>query len=495
MDQIPPEIVLHIFKFLDEPAPSEMRLHDQPGDEMLDVDSESSCPLKTVSLVSKSWRTLVLPILFRHVLWRPKVFSLSAFTLNPIPLLRFLEDNRLDHSVISFTLLVNFFETEADAYLVTPKIRTADLEWLWDQIFSVIDPLRFTIIARPTTLAALLSRMLFLVDAWSFDIPYHILSLARASRGANGKISPDETVRATESAAWGLRSPETDVLGASQSGAVTTTSSGRLPSTSRRTSRTKKPPACPLFTVRPWTSVLLNEGSSTRVYRMYEFFLRRPPSMLGALLGCEDHPNDAPLIPPSVVDFNYIAIFPLSSHFETLLQNLPKVERLFVQLTPKAGNKILEDEDAMKHIDPADLWMERNTSYSFLMREMTFMPTPPGNWATLRVFESGDAADRESWDLAVQLLESSGIKGWKVEREGVFAKHVEGENDPDWESEVNGHHGGANIPNTRSFQGALRRIAFNGVAHLPFTSMWFYMRDVDLSEIDPDHHLWYGILE
>ncbi|KAI5925193.1 hypothetical protein F4810DRAFT_92878 [Camillea tinctor] len=427
MDQVPPEILLHIFEFLDGPAPSEISLHDQPSDNMLHAESDESRPLKTVSLVNKTWRALVLPSLFRHVLWRPKISSLSAFTLNPIPLLRFIEENRLDHSLVSFTLLINFFDLEADAYMITPKVRPSDLEWLWDQIFSVIDPLRFTIIARPTTLAALLSRMLFLVDAWSFDIPYHILSLARTERDPPGKVLPNEHIKTAESSA-----------------------ADRSAAAINYAARPRKPPTCPLFTVRPWTSLLLNEGSSIKVYRTYEFFLRRPPSILGALLGCEEPPNDTPLIPPSVVDFNYIAIFPLASHFETLLQNLPKVERLFVQLTPKPNNGILEDEEEMRQIDPGDLWMERNTSYSFLMRELTFMPDPQGNWATLRVFESGDAADKEAWEMAVQVLIRNGTKGWKVERDGVFVNDAEGEDDPGDGSQVNGHHGApANAPERR----------------------------------------------
>jgi hypothetical protein len=159
--------------------------------------------------------------------------------------------------------------------------------------------------------------------------------------------------------------------------------------------------------------------------------------MLGALLGCEEHPNDKPLIPPTVIDFNYIAIFPLSSHFEMLLQNLPRLDRLFVQLTPRPGNSILDNEDEMKHIDPADLWMERNTAYSFLMRQLTFETSPQTNWSHLRVFESGDAADREAWEMAVSFLASSGVQDWKAEKEGVFVRHV-----PDEEqhgSPIRGH--------------------------------------------------------
>lgn len=179
------------------------------------------------------------------------------------------------------------------------------------------------------------------------------------------------------------------------------------------------------------------------MYRVYEFFLRRPPSILGALLGCEDFPNDAPLIPPTVVDFNYIAIFPLSSHFEILLEHLPRIDRLFVQLVPKLGNGALEDMDEMRHIDPADLWMERNTSYSFMMRELTSVTNPQSNWSLLQVVETGDAtSDREAWELAVEFLEGSGIQSWKSEREGVFVRQLDDGESENWSGEVNGHVGG-----------------------------------------------------
>ncbi|KAI0003906.1 hypothetical protein F4779DRAFT_601171 [Xylariaceae sp. FL0662B] len=440
MDRIPLEVLLNIFHFLDGPAPSEVHLHDQPSDSMLDVTAELPNKLKSVSLVCKTWRSLVLPDLFRHILWRPKLSSLSAFTLNPIPLLRFLVDNRLDRRVITFTLLVDFVDKEADFRRITPEIRPVDLEWLWDQLFSVIDPLRFTIIAPPTTLAAFLSRMLYLDDAWSFSIPYHILSLARASRGPlRGSPSNEQQ----EGHATDLQvSSENGTAGSSRSAAVSPRSCS---------ARHKKPPACPLFTARPWTSILLNEGSSAKVYRVYEFFLRTPPSMLGALLGCEEYPNDTPLLPPTIVDFNYIAVFPLSSHFEILLHNLPKLDRLFVQLTPRPGNRMLDDKEEMKHIEPADFWMERNTTYSFIMRELTAIPKPRGNWATLQVFESGDTADREAWERTVEFIQVSGIKDWKVEREGVLVRQSEDGNTPiTVDLATNGHSGGSVADNPQA---------------------------------------------
>ncbi|RWA07605.1 hypothetical protein EKO27_g7501 [Xylaria grammica] len=435
MDLIPPEILLHIFEYIDRPALSETGLHDQPNLEQLTTRPECLCPLKAASLVSRSWRSLVLPRLFRHILWKPRIYSLSAFTLNPIPLLRFLTENNLARSVVTFTLVIDFNDPAAIDFQVAPRIRTADLEWLWDQIFSVIDPLRFTILARPTTLAALLSCMLYLNDAWSFDIPYHILSFARTSRQIG-----------TES---GSGTPKDGPSSEAR----------RLASSS--TSRSRMAAPCRLFTIRPWTSLLLNEGSSTKVstpntgrlqgrctdslkvYQVYEFYLRRPPSILGALLGCEEYPNDVPLIPPTVVDFSYIAVFPLASHFETLLEHLPRIDRLFVQLTPKSGHSILDNGREMRHIDPSDLWLERDTSYTLLMRELMLSENPRANWGLLRVFESGDVVDREAWDMIVHFLERSETKEWKVERPGVFAKITGDGQSTSWSDEVNGHIGGS----------------------------------------------------
>jgi len=348
---LPPEIVLSIFSWLDATPPSERNMYDQPSDSMLRGES-GRINIKHASLVSKTWRTMALPLLFRHVAWTPPVSSLSAFSLNPIPLLRFLEEQGLGRFVTTFTLLVDFVDHDAESCDMPPQIRPVDLEWLFDQIFSVVDPLRFTVIAPPTTLAAFMSRMLFLEDAWSFSIPYHVLSLSRSTRTQDmeDKVSQGRSSTASLHTRFGT-------TGA----AVPRSTAERHRATARHQQHTPQrgqPPTCPLFTIRPWTSILLNEGSSTKVYRTYEFFLRQPPSMLSALLGCGEYPNDQPLIPPSVEDFSYIAVFPLSSHFATLVRHLPRVKRLYVQLAPLEGSRaFLDDRREMAQIDPADLWM------------------------------------------------------------------------------------------------------------------------------------------
>lgn len=74
----------------------------------------------------------------------------------------------------------------------------------------------------------------------------------------------------------------------------------------------------------------------------------------------------------------------------------------------------------------SDLWAERNTSYGKIMPKLFDSSSSAGNWRQLQEFESGDAADRESWDMAVEYVRQFGAE-WRVEREGVFVKRQPGD--------------------------------------------------------------------
>jgi hypothetical protein len=435
IQDLPTEILSGIFAHLRRPAPSETNLHEQPDITVLAANQI----LKRASYVCKRWRAILLPVLFGNVIWQPQISYLEPFDLKPYDMLRFLEDQNLADNVQTFTLMVEFTTDEVEESELHRTIWPGDLRKLWTRLFSVIDPLRFTIMAPPATLAAFMNRMLFLTDAWSFEMDYHILSLARPTRQTKkAAVEPWPSDPKQE--------PLTSATpGPSQQGIPASRSTGDDDGLSERRHVDLKtslghstvslpdgkctyavPPPSTLFTIRPWTSVLLNEGSSVRAYHTYEYFLRQPPSMLSALLGAGEYPNNVSLLPPSIVDFNYIAVFPLASHIQNLFANLPKIERLFVQLTPRPSNAILQDRKAMRNIDMADLWMERNTAYSHLFAELTQVE-PRGNWGTLKVFESGDAADRESWNMAVDFLKQSEVTNWVVEKDGSLVKIAEGD--------------------------------------------------------------------
>lgn len=468
---LPAELLLHILTYLDSPAPSDHRLHDQPHVDMLRCPGDPrSQTLKNISCVSRRWRAVVLPLLFRHTVWSCDRLDLmraqasqAAASCHPpsaaggaIPPLSFLRETGLASRVESLTLVVtDARETSGPAagdigtyrrgdgsghYGYSPEplsplpwgsprparggserdlVFNEDGNWLWDLVFGLVRPSRFTLVASPRMLASLLARMLFLGDEWSFGQNHHVLSLSIGDE-------PMETTDGVDSSR--VESPgredrnsledgnllEGEGTGTSPPSSSSSFSSGSLLNRPR-------PTPCTLFTIRPWTSLLLNEGSSTRVYKTYEYFHKRPPSLLGALLGAGPSPNDSPLVPPTCRELRYVGIFPLSSHVGTLVALLPRVERLFVQLVPR--NDILLDRGEMGHLDMDDLWAERNAAYGKIIAKMLDGSDAAGNWRHLGEFESGDAADRESWELAVGFVEARrDSTDWRVEREGVFVK-------------------------------------------------------------------------
>lgn len=125
-----------------------------------------------------------------------------------------------------------------------------------------------------------------------------------------------------------------------------------------------------------------------------------------------------PRICETIRDFSYVGIFPMSSHFSTFIDNFPRLDRLYVQFVPR--NDTLQNPSKVAHVSLTDLWMERNGSYSLLMREI-FTTPPRLNFAHLQVFESGDAADKDAWGLAADFI-SRANNGWKVTGDGVVER-------------------------------------------------------------------------
>lgn len=453
---LPAELLAQVFGFLDGPAPSDLRLHDQPHADMLRAPDPHSQLLKNVSLVSHRWRVAVLPLLFRHAVWYFDRFDLmqadhllrgspspspspAAAADDAIPLLSFIRANNLTSYVRTLTLVVQSTRTTGNRngitnyphdhprdiglyrrgdlsgqYGYSPEplsptptlvplytgewdlVFNEDSNWLWNLLLDALDPLRFTLVASPRMLAFLLARMLHLGDEWSFLQSHHILSMSRDHREKSTTTAPDD---------------EDEKNSPSES----------PPAATNPLAQPRRRP-CALFTLRPWTSLLLNEGSSTRVYSTHEYFHKRPPSLLGALLGAEPPPNDAPLVPATVRALGYVGIFPLSSHVATLVRHLPRVDRLFVQLVPRTEVPTRDYREAAL-LDLDDLWSERNTSYGKMILSLFDDSDAAGNWRHLQEFESGDAADRESWDMAVEYVEARrDFSDWRVERDGVFVK-------------------------------------------------------------------------
>lgn len=123
-------------------------------------------------------------------------------------------------------------------------------------------------------------------------------------------------------------------------------------------------------------------------------------------------------ISPTIRDLSYIGIFPPASHFSALTTKFPRLDRFYVQVVPR--NDILSIPEKMVNVEGDDLWLERNNCYALLMRQL-FSTPQVDNYRYLQVFESGDAADREAWNMAVEYVKRANV-GWQPVADGVFLR-------------------------------------------------------------------------
>lgn len=437
ISQLPSELLLYIFDFLHEPPTTDQRHYDDPAH--IPPNRSSTNPhddldhfrgnIKSASLVCHLWRRCLLPLLFRDIVWRfqhitrPSEREDPLHAVEELEFLRFLTRAGLTRCVDNLTIIIDYPESEVgedtrhhanwgilpshcpapdnrgfNNGLITPE-STSDSpskcqsnDWLWQTIFDKLDLLSINLISSPAILASLLGRPINLSGAWIFRQRFHILSLSRpADQRQQQKVTTiDESTAAP---------------------------SHFLPSNGAPTPATNH---CSLFGIRPWNSMLLNEGSSVKVYTTYEYFHHTPPSLLPALLDSSDE-SMQPLLNNTIRSFSYVAIFPLANHINNILiPRVPALERFFIQIVPRAPS-FAEDDYRHPAMDISDLWMERNTAYAQLVMAV-FDPPPLGLWNSLQCFESGDAIDREAWEQAVRYVIFAAGATWKVAGEGKFVR-------------------------------------------------------------------------
>lgn len=257
---LPNELLSNIFEFLDSPKPSssESVLHDEPH---FDLTKSVNAPLKAASCVSKRWRRGTIPLLFKHAQFVVEEKKTPWSTLDEMiqPFFEFVLEHQLRRTVQSFTFVVH---EEKLANIVNGQEIAYSFSFFWGRLFKAIDPKELLIVAPAVALGPLTSCRIYLVDAWSFDCPCQYLRLQlRPSHTRTPKIpqvkqnspkSVNESTQASEPAA------SLSALAGEEAGEI---------------------PRAKLWEIRPWTNLLLNEGSFIRAYATYEFWNRTPPSV------------------------------------------------------------------------------------------------------------------------------------------------------------------------------------------------------------------------
>ena len=318
----PQELLDQIISYIDVEPPSLRALHEEPSITLTDSDAQ---PLKALSLTSRSLRRMTIFRLFKFSrirLIRLSMHDIVELSSGSEDINDFLDFVRLNALRSYIKGLVLYTEVDLGTELSSTGPRQSsdafgnlgfgEFAHLWRNLLTALNPVFITMLAPPSTLALLSSSVCYQQDAWAFDMPFHILHFKQSY--ATPKAGPLRPFQAAD-----------------------------------------------LFHLRDWSHCTLNEGSSLKAYSTYEYFLKSSPSI-------------APLRFANVMtwftSFDYIAIFPLQNHtyqIAILFREMPKLEKLRVQLAPKPSSKILEDETRMGKALPADLWVELNKGYSLIL--------------------------------------------------------------------------------------------------------------------------------
>ncbi|KAM0664701.1 hypothetical protein ACQRIT_000294 [Beauveria bassiana] len=438
-------------------------------------------PLKSLSLVCRRWRAAALPYLFRHVLWTfrrleepPAAAAAAALgTRQGFEVLAFLEEHGLGAAVDSVTLyvpcpehliddpteLVGRFglvqsatlaetttattttrqgvdgveggEGDADSVVSSEmaSLVLADVDghttwsntWFWDLLFSVVDPLRLSILAAPVVLATMLSCKVYTRCQPLIMTRYHLLSVSRADRSSlpvalEGGYDDDDDDDDADDADNDKDSAEP----------TPTTTDLHIPMGANL--------PCELFARRRWTALLANEGSSVSIYKTNAYG-HTPPSPFLSLLDSHD-PATRRFLRRHLHRFAYVAIMPMATHFFSILAALARLAphrlaELFLQIMPRS----VDLDHIRYHLDPddtsirfegldiQDLVLERDAIYGILFRSI-FLPGPRPEWEPLRVFETGDAdADTVAWAESVEAVRAS-TSCWDVAERGRFVRDL-----------------------------------------------------------------------
>jgi hypothetical protein len=264
VELLPNELLADIFEFLDSPKPSssESVLHDEPH---FNLTKSNNAPLKAASCVSKRWRRGTIPLLFKHaqLVVEEKKTPWSTLDESIQPFFDFVGEHQLRRIVQSFTLIVH---EQKLANIVNEQEISQGFFSFWGRLFQVIDPQELLVVAPVLALGPLTNCRVYLEDAWNFDCPCHYLRL---------QIPPEASTRIVKAPKEQQMLPKSPNEDAQASGPA-------APLSTLVKEEPEELPKVSLWKIRPWKSLLLNEGSFIRAYATYEFWQRQPPSVSGS---------------------------------------------------------------------------------------------------------------------------------------------------------------------------------------------------------------------
>ena len=327
LGDVPLETLERILDFLDaEEAPSSCSLLVEPSKSIYRSEIQ---PLKCLSLTCAAMRKIIIPRLFGHLVLkihvqvgdqegptRPADIDSPMCFFNSYRSLLYIKT-----VVIEFILLTSVGQTE---------INKGFAAQICGRVMDTLKPQTLRILTPPSLMPYLAIDGYSVPsqdEGWAFDAPLHVLSCERSSESPPGSQ---------------VISHQDELCG------------GRW--------------FC-------WSSMILNEGSSIKCYSSYEYFHKRPPSLLRSRHVQRLFRWN---LSETLRKFEYIAIFPIAPHIREafrVLQNLHCLEVLSVQFGPHASSEVLSNVERLGKCQLSDLWMEFRECYVEALRFVSEMST------------------------------------------------------------------------------------------------------------------------
>jgi hypothetical protein len=240
--------------------------------------------------------------------------------------LEFVDNNNLAAQVKSLVVLAHNELTETRSSLEDTLIHR-EVKALWREVFKPFWILNeITVVAPPSTMAALSGAGERDCDSWLFRIPYHYLRLTKDASSDNEEASSSPS-------SPGSRGRETF-----------------------------------LYNMKAWNHLAYNEGTSLRGYGHYEYQWKRPPRILESLLLWLVKERMSPRT-PRIQTVEYISSFPYASHvgrIASVLSRLGHIRRLQVKL---ADPDLLDDTELLGKAQPSDVYSEWEHCYANIVAQ------------------------------------------------------------------------------------------------------------------------------
>lgn len=316
LGDLPLEIIHLVVSCLDQVEPPSTRyLHQVPSLSALNSENQ---PLKSLSQTCHSMRRITLT----------RLFSFSKVYPTVSPALQICSDQSIlprADDITDFLDFVALYRLQMHIKSVVLYIPTQDsfrrcggvfIDRLFLMIVEAINPEILTIMIPPLALTNLVPSALNMSDAWAFETPLHVFRLIQPLRCAGPRPLPS------------LQSLH-------------------------------------MLRVRPWNTFVINEGSSAKAYKTYEYYHKCTPSALQG--GYFSNALRSTLTISYLKIFEYIAVFPLPSHVSHVvhfIQSLTSLETLRTQVGPNSQSDIWSENGAVGQSSSVDLWMDYQDNYA-----------------------------------------------------------------------------------------------------------------------------------